>query len=239
MQALGLIPARGGSKRIPHKNLARFHGKPLIAWTILAARRSRRLDRLVVSTDSPAIARVARHFGAETPFLRPKSLATASTAIEPVLIHAYEWLLEHEGYRADALALLMPTNPLRQPFHIEEAIDLFVERRADSVVAVNETPANHTPYWTLVRSRRGRVTLFDGAPLKDIMTRRQDFPQTCFARNDLIYVLRPRNLFDQPATLYGRRVELYVTSPQYEADTNTSDDWAEAELKFTRLLGGA
>lgn len=234
MQTVGIIPARSGSKSVPHKNLARFHGKPLIAWTILTALQSARLDRVIVSTDSPTIARIARRFGAETPFLRPKSLATARIGIEPVLTHAYEWLKEQEGYQADALALLLPTNPLRRPSHIDEAIDLFVARRADSVVAVNETPANHTPYWTLVRHKRRRVTLFSGEPLTAILTRRQDFPQTCYARNDLVYVVRPHNLFEQPANLYGQRIELYVTGSEYDADINTAADWEAAELRFAR-----
>jgi CMP-N-acetylneuraminic acid synthetase len=235
MHVVGIIPARAGSKTIKNKNIANFCGKPLIAWAILAARRSKKVDRVIVSTDSPAIARIATRYGAEVPFVRPRSLAGPRVGVEPVLRHAYEWLRAHERLTADALVLLLPTNPLRQPFHLDEAIRLFTRTGCDSVVAVNETPANHTPYWTLVRDARGRVSLFGGDPLTRMPVRRQDFPNRCFARNDLVFVVKPSNLYERPSNLYGSKVQLYETSPRFEADINTKDDWHEAELRFTRL----
>lgn len=234
MKIVAIIGARGGSKGIPEKNVKSFCGKPLIAWAILNAQKSNRLDRIIVSTDSPKIAKIAKKYGAEVPFLRPKKLAGPTIGLEPVLRHAYSWLLENEGYKADALILLPITNPLRQPFHIDEAIKIFADKKADSVVAVNETPANHTPYWTLIQTDTG-VSLFGGIDLKNILTRRQDFPQKCYARNDLIYVLKPKNLFEKKPNLYGKKVELYVTSSLYEADINTLEEWMFTELKFRKL----
>ncbi len=235
MNIIAVIGARGGSKSIPQKNIKLFCGKPLIAWTIEGALKSKYIDRIIVSTDSPKIAAIAKKYGAEIPFLRPKKLAGPTIGLEPVLRHAYSWLLENEGYKADALILLPITNPLRQPFHIDEAVKIFADKKADSVVAVNETPANHTPYWTLVKSKTGKIELFGGISIKNIITRRQDFPQNCYARNDLVYVLKPKNLFEKKPNLYGKKVELYVTSSLYEADINTLEEWLFTELKFRKL----
>ena len=236
MKVVGIIPARGGSKSIPKKNIRDFGGKPLIAWSILGSLAAL-LDRVIVSTDSEEIAEVAKAHGAEAPYLRPAELATDTLGIEPVLQHAYEWLRDNEGYQADALVLIMPTSPLRQTRHIDEMLELFKTSGADSVVAVNETPANHTPYWTLTRDERGAVSLWGGVPLRNILTRRQDFPQKCYARNDLGYVLKPANLYEEKSNLYGERVELYVVPDpeRYEADINTPGEWLEAEEKLAKL----
>ncbi len=234
---VAVIPARKESKRIPRKNIKNFLGKPLIAWTILGALESKYLDRVIVSTDDKKIAKIAKKYGAEVPFLRPAELAIPTIGIEPILKHTYEWLLENENYKADALVLLMPTSPLRQTRHIDEAIEIFKKTKPDSVLGVNETPANHTPYWTLVRNKNGKVTLWGGTSLKNIITRSQDFPKKCYARNDLVYVLKPKNLFEKKSNLYGNKVELYIISnpSNYEADINTFDDWHDAELKFKKL----
>ena len=104
------------------------------------------------------------------------------------------------------------------------------------LVSVNETPANHTPYWTLTRTPENKVCLFGGIDLKNILTRRQDFPYKCYARNDLIYVLKPKNLFEEKPNLYGKKVELYLTSPLHEIDINTSEEWLLAEMRFKNLL---
>ena len=239
MNILAIIPARGGSKSIPLKNIKNLLGKPLIAWSIDSALKSKHKIRVVVSTDNEVIREVAIQHGAEAPFLRPQELANDTIGIEPTLKHAYEWYRDNQNYHADIIILLMPTSPSRQAFHIDDAIDIFIEKKADSVVAVNETPANHTPYWTLNRQQSGEVTLWGGIPLKHILTRRQDFPLKCYARNDLVYVLKPDNLYDQEKpNLYGKKVELYIeTEPhKYEVDINTPDEWLEAEYKLKKLL---
>ena len=105
----------------------------------------------------------------------------------------------------------------------------------DSVVSVNETPANHTPFWTLIKAKNGTVSLFGGVSLKNIHNRRQDFPHLCYARNELIYLLKPKNLYNNPSRLYGKKVKLYMTSPIYEIDINTPEDWLMSEIKFKHL----
>lgn len=238
MKIIGIIPARGGSKKIENKNLKKFCGKPLIAWAILSAKKANSLDRVIVTTDSPMIAKIAKKYGAEVPFLRPDYLATATSSIEPVLKHTYQWLIDNEKYQTDAIVFLPSTNPLRMTSHIEEAIKIFKTKRPDSVISVNQTPANHTPYWTLIHNKTGKITLFGGGDIKNILTRRQDFPQLCFARNDIIYVLNPKNLFEKKPNLYGKNVMLYETSTLYETDINTPEEWADAEIKFKRLRKG-
>lgn len=237
MKIIGVIPARGGSKSIPLKNLKDFCGKPLIAWSIISAKNSK-LDRVIVSTDDPKIAEVAKKYGAEAPFLRPSELSQDTIGMESVLKHTYEWLKENEKYDADAIMLLQSTSPLRQSFHIDEMIDVFIDSGADSVVSTNETPANHTPYWTLVKNANDDVTLWDGTPLCNMLTRRQDFPQKCYARNDLGYIFKPRNLYESKPNLYGKRIELYIApnARAYEADINTSEEWVEAEEKAFKIL---
>lgn len=238
MKFLSVIPARGGSKSIPSKNIKNLAGKPLIAWTIECAKRSKYLGKVVVSTDDEDIKKIALNAGAEVPFKRPSKLSIDSIGIEPVLKHAYEFYKDKKNYKADAIVVLLPTSPLRQPFHIDEAIKIFMKNNVDSVVSVNETPANHTPYWTLTRQDNGKITLWNGDDMKNIMTRRQDFPKKCFARNDLIYILKPKNLYESKMNLYGDKIELYDVphASKYELDINTPDEWVEAEIRIKRLI---
>lgn len=235
MKTIGIIPARGKSESVPHKPIRPFCGKPLIEWTIRAAKKSGALDRVIVLTDSPKIAEVARACGAEVPFFEPAGLAAGIGGIELPLRFVYEKLKEREGYAADRIMMLMPTNPLRQPFHMREAIRLFDAAAADSVVSMNETPANYTPYWTFVKHEKEGARLWGGKRVKHIIDRRQDFPERCWARNELIYLLKPENLYAKPPRLYGKKMHIYETNPIYEMDINTPDEWRMAELRFKYL----
>src|SRR3989338_1201278 len=125
MKILGIIPARGGSKSIPRKNIKPLGGKPLIAWTIDAAEQAAVFDRIILTTDDEKIAAVGKQRGIEVPFLRPKELAEDATPTLPVLQHAVQWLKEHEQYEPDAIMLLQPTAPFRQASHIQEAVKVF------------------------------------------------------------------------------------------------------------------
>lgn len=233
-RTVAIIPARGGSQSIPDKNIREFAGRPLIEWTIDTALKAKGLDRVIVSTDSERIAAVARNAGAEVPFLRPAAISASDTAMEPVLRHACEWLTR-EGYPPDVIVLLIPTNPLRQIHHVEGALKLFMESGADSVISVNESPAHYTPYWTVVRDRAGSASYFGGLDIRNGFTRRQAFPQKCFAKNDLVYVMRPANLFEASSNIYGKRVELYETGRIYDGDINTPEDWEVTLLAFNYL----
>lgn len=164
-RALGIVPARGGSKSVPRKNLRPLLGRPLIAWSILSAKRAKSLDRVIVSTDDSEIAAVARRYLAEVPFLRPAEIAADDTPDLPVFQHALETLREAEGYVPDAIVHLRPTQPLRTAEEIDQAVELWIRAGADcvkSVVPVSEHPFKMyrlqgdrlAPYWDGEERRR-------------------------------------------------------------------------------------
>jgi len=234
MEVLAIVPARGGSKRVPQKNIAAFHGKSIVAWAVEAAKKSSAITRILVNTDHKRVRDIAKRHGAEVPFLRRAALAQDAVGIEPVLIDTLDWLKEHEGYEPDAIALLMPTNPLRTPEILDQAVAMFEATGADSVVTVSEARANNNPHWILKRDENGRVVLFDGTSLKSIRTRSQDLPP-CYSRNDIAYILKPSNLRQNPPNLYGDKVELLVMDEFFDGDINTLEDWRIASDKFGRL----
>ena len=142
---LAIIPARGGSKTVPHKNIKALAGKPLIAWTIETALASAAVERVLVSTDSQQIRDVACRWGAQVPFLRPDAYAQDDTPDLPVYLHALRWLAEHENYRPWAVAWLRPTTPLRSAADVDAAVQILAESDADCVRSV--VAVEHHPYW--------------------------------------------------------------------------------------------
>ena len=142
---LAIIPARGGSKGIPQKNIISFCGKPLIAYTIIEAIESELISRTVVSTDSIEIADIARSYGAEVPFIRPDNLASDVTPALPVIKHAVQHMVDREHYTPDIIVLLQPTSPLRTKKHIDDALKLLIDNNADSIVSVTKVPHNCSP----------------------------------------------------------------------------------------------
>jgi CMP-N,N'-diacetyllegionaminic acid synthase len=221
LRILGLIPARGGSKSIPHKNIAPLCGQPLIAWTIQAARQSR-LDRIVLSSDDPAIIDVAKNAGGvDVPFVRPAELAQDTTPGLDVVIHAVEWLLTHEHYRPEAVMLLQPTSPLRRAEHIDEAIELFVRREADSLVSVVRTPHNMIPESLMRVNQDGwleRLLAFD-----ERANIRQAKP-VYYARNGAaIYLFRTELLLEK-RTMYGERMVAYEMAREDSVDIDDAFD---------------
>ena len=230
MEFLGVIPARGGSKGIVKKNLRLLKGKPLIAWTIEAAKKSN-VSRVIVSTDCEEIAKTAQFYGAEVPFIRPKHLARDDTPIEPVLKHAAHFLCVEERYKPDALVLLQSTHPLRKSYEINVCLDEFKNNECDSVVSVSQAIANDNPDWMLKKNSDGLVTLFNGLPLTQIPDRRQDL-QEVFKRNDVAYVLKLDNLNTIKPNLYGSKVHLVEVGGEIEIDLNTEMDWKILESIF-------
>ncbi len=146
MSTLGIIPARGGSKSIPHKNIVDLGGKPLIAYAIAAMRESGVVDRVVVTTDDEEIAAVAKKHGAEVPFMRPKELAEDATPGIPVVEHALSWLEEHERYTPEYVLLIQPTEPFVKPEQIREVLARVQEKGADSGITVVAVPRRHHPF---------------------------------------------------------------------------------------------
>jgi len=221
---LGIVSARSGSKSIPSKNIALVAGKPLMAYTIEAALDAGCIDRLIVSTDSRAYANVACTFGAEVPFLRPARLARDDTpGIEPVL-HAVQWLEEHQNYRPDYVMLLQPPCPLRTAQDITRSVQLAQRHRAEAVVSVVSAP--HHPYWIKSISQDGRLR--DFLPSAEAFTRRQDLPPA-YAENGAIFLVA-RGILLKQRTFYPDRTYAYVMPPERSLDIDSPWDLHLAEL---------
>lgn len=208
LRVLAIVPARGGSKGIPRKNLCVVAGNPLILWTIEAALASRLLDRVVVSTDDEEIAQVSRAAGVEV-LMRPASLAADQTPTLPVLQHVVRQLEEDEAYRPDAVMTLQPTSPLRRASHIDEAIEMFSgDAGADSLVSVVQVPHQFHPLSVMRLGAEGYLENYleqDRTP-----TRRQD-KEMVFARNGAaIYITRTERLSD--FVFGGRLLPLRMTA---------------------------
>lgn len=228
---LGVITARGGSKSIPGKNIKLFAGKPLIAHTIEMAKESGVFDRLIVSTDDEQIVEVARKYGCEVPFLRPKELAEDATPHLYVMQHAVKWMQDNENYKPDYVMILQPTSPLRLPFHIKESVELALKSDADSVLSVSLVPKHFHPDWQFIKDEKGRLKIFTGAEVKNITRRRQDLPDTYF-KNGAIFLFKPEVLFTNQPSIYGDSVLAYLMDDKYSVNIDTLDDWALAEKLF-------
>jgi CMP-N-acetylneuraminic acid synthetase len=184
MNIVAMIPAREGSKGIVNKNLRLIGDKPLILYTIKAAKESKRLARVLFSTDSPRMREIALRSGIEAPFLRPRELAEDMTCMVEVMKHCVEWLTKSENYRPDLIVTLYPTSPFRTGWQIDQAIELFLSSGADCLVSVSKQ--KHHPYWSLDIDENGRLCHYFG---KDkIFYRRQDMPET-YEQNGAIYIV--------------------------------------------------
>lgn len=221
---LVLIPARGGSKGIPQKNIRPLADKPLIAYTIDAAQQSACIERIIVTTDDSQIAGIARQWGAECPFLRPPHLAQDDTpGIAPV-IHAIKWLEEHQSYRPDYVVLLQPTSPLRESQDITAAYQLALKNNADAVVSVSA--AENHPYWTKTLNQDGRLKNF--LDTDEQYQCRQDLPAV-YALNGAIYIVR-RDVLLAEETFLPEKTYGYVMQPERSLDIDTQWDFHLAEL---------
>jgi CMP-N-acetylneuraminic acid synthetase len=224
MRVLGLVPARGGSKGVPRKNIRPLAGKPLLAFTAEAALLARRLDRVILSTDDLEIAECGRRCGLDVPFLRPRELAQDATPTLPVVQHALRFV-EAAGERFDAVCILQPTTPLRRPEHIDACIDLLEGGAADCVMTVVPVPVEHNPHWVYFLREDGGLELSTGEATP--IPRRQDLPPA-FRREGSVYVSR-RDVVMERGTLFGHRVMGYPLDPSGCVDINTAAEWALAE----------
>lgn len=220
---LAVIPARGGSKGILYKNIAMLAGKPLIAHTIEEAKKSKALSRVIVSTDDKEIAKIAKGYGAEVPFMRPRELAADDTPTLLVLQHAVRWLEGNEEAEIDVVVTLQPTSPLRRAEHIDAAVQKLVDTGADSVVSV--CLAEHSPYW-MKRLEGDRV--FPFLPDAPEYTRRQDLPPV-YRLNGAVYVTR-RDLLVEQGRVLGEDTRAIVMDWESSIDIDTMLDLKLAQL---------
>jgi YrbI family 3-deoxy-D-manno-octulosonate 8-phosphate phosphatase len=230
-EVLALIPARSGSKGIPHKNIRPFAGQPLIAFSIAAGKQAASVTRVIVTTDDEQITEVARACGAETPFLRPPELAQDRTLDLPVFQHALNWLAQHEDYHPEVVVHLRPTTPIRPPDLVDRSVALLLAHpEADSVRGI--TPAHQNPF---------KMWLMDGEdqPIRPLTTipgidepynaPRQGLP-TAYAHTGLIDSIRPATIL-KLNSMSGRTILPILFDPAYDADLDTPQDWKRAEQR--------
>ncbi len=228
MEVLALIPARGGSKGIPRKNIRLFAGHPLIAYSIAAGLQAETVTRVIVSTDDEEIAAIAREYGAEVPFLRPAHLALDETPDYPVFLHALRWLEEREGYRPDIIVQLRPTSPIRPRNLVDRGVRLLLEHpEADSVRAVVPSGQNPFKMWRIEDDGYMRPLLtVEGIP-EPYNAPRQRLPQTFWQTGHLDVMWR-RTLLEK-GSMTGQRILPLLVEPRYTVDLDNPWDWERAE----------
>ncbi len=225
MNVLAVIPARGGSKGVPGKNLRPLHGRPLLGWTVEHALQATRVDRVVVSTDDERIASAARVAGAEVPFMRPAELARDDTPTEPVVLHALTELTA-TGYTPDLVVLLQATSPVRLPTSIDRAISQLIESGVDSLVGV----VPQAPFlWESTDPPRAAYEVAN-------RPRRQDMTATDlrYRETGSLYVTR-RAVYEQERNRLGGRIGLFVMDEVEGLDIDTEWDLQLAAQAIARL----
>jgi CMP-N,N'-diacetyllegionaminic acid synthase len=224
-RCLAIIPARGGSKGIPGKNLARLGGIPLIAWTIAAAKSCPLVDRVLVSTDDPTIADAARQAGAEAPFLRPASISHDTASSIDAVRHAVSYLAEHEGDKPDIVALLQPTSPFRTGSDLTAALELLKSSGADGLISV--VKVRHHPAYMKAMQQDGSLVPIAQRPATG--EPRQALPHT-YAPNGSIYLVRTSTLETGGDWSSGRCVG-YVMEDRHSIDID--EPW---DLELARMM---
>jgi len=231
MNILAVIPARGDSKSIPRKNIAKVNGKPLISYTISAALEVDCLTDIVVSTEDAEIAKISKKLGAQVPFIRPLNLASDDAQSFPVIEHALHFMEKVRGFKYDAILMLQPTSPLRTSKHINDSIDLFNSQKCDSVVSIVSVGGNHP-----LRMKR-----FEGNKLVNYidqgfwnMRPRQILPDV-YIRNGAIYLVR-RDVIIKQSQLIGTMCLGYVMGDIQSVNIDAPIDLMVAELLLKKKV---
>ena len=228
-EVLAIIPARGGSKSIPRKNIRDFAGYPLIAYSIAAGRQAESVTRVIVSTDDPEIASVARAFGAEAPFLRPAEFAQDNSTDLPLFQHALHWLDEHEGYRPEVVVQLRPTSPIRPRDCVDRAVQILLAHPdADSVRGV--VPAGQNPHkmWRVSGADLPMKNLLDVPGLAEPYNApRQSLPPI-YWQTGHIDAVRVATILEK-GSMSGERIYPLIIDPRFTIDIDNLADWVRYE----------
>ena len=226
---LAIIPARGGSKRLPRKNIIDLNDKPLIAWSIEAGLNSKYVDRIIVSTDDIEIAKISEKWGADIPFIRPKELATDTATTVDVIMHAII-NLEEAGERYDYIMLLQPTSPLRSVVHVDESIELLEGQDMDNVVGVTEV--SHPYEWTNILPHNMSMDGFISD--EAYLTRSQDFPKR-YQINGAIYLIKKEVFLLCKKMISSKKSIAYIMDQNCSVDIDTENDLLLAECVIKKL----
>ena len=235
-EILALIPARGGSKGIPRKNIRRFAGYPLLAWSIAAAKQSRFVTRVIVSTDDEEIAAVARAYEAETPFLRPSEFAQDNTTDLPVFQHALQWLEEHESYQPEILIQLRPTSPIRPKDCVDNSIKILMEHvDADCVRGV--VPAGQNPHkmWRFAGPDQPMQPLLQVEGIAEPYNAPRQLLPPVYWQTGHIDAIRASTI-KKKKSLTGDVIYPLVIDPRYTVDIDNLSDWAKYESLASSAL---
>lgn len=224
MKILGIIPARGGSKGIPGKNIKPLGGKPLLQYTAEAAAASKLLSRVILSSDDEDILKTAKELNLEAPFIRPENISRDDTPSLEVIKHVLD-LFEAENEEFEAVCLLQATTPFREKGFIDKAIQKFIEEDTDSLVSVLEVPAEYNPHWVFEAGPKGHLKLSTGEA--EIISRRQELPKA-YHRDGAIYLTKT-NVLREQNSLFGRTISFIESRKELYVNIDTPADWELAE----------
>lgn len=226
MSCVAIIPARGGSKGVPGKNLKLLAGRPLIAWTIEEALKVPGIEEVIVSTDDPEIAKESRRFGASVPFVRPSNLAQDSVHAVHVVLHLIDWMRENRTSVPDTVAMLLPTAPLRRHWHVAKALETFQQEPKSPVISVYRSL---TPLISLRWLEEGRLTPVVGAD--NLNVQRQEL-KPVYGVNGSIYISGSEAL-KRTGTFHTPDARPFIMDRLHSLDINSLDDFAMAEHLLT------
>lgn len=231
MKILAFIPARGGSQRVPQKNLKLLKDKPLIAYTIEAAKKSRLVNRIVVSTDSEEIAAAAKRYGAEVPFLRPESISQSDSTEMQFFEHALDWFMENENYEPDLIVLLYPTSPFRKPETIDKAVEEILKHpEADSLRSIRLCSEHPYKMWII---EEGYLKPFVKGEDSNIHTLSYQLLPTVYIQNASIYITKPSTIRKKKSPT-GDIIIPFIMDKLESIDINTPLDFKFAETVIAK-----
>lgn len=230
MKIMAFIPARGGSKGIPKKNLAILNGKPLIQYTIEAARNSRYINDIFLSSDDDDIIEFCKSLGISVPYKRPAELASDASPVIDAILHALDWLKNNNREIPDSIMLLQPTSPLRRSRHIDESIELFLSARTESLISVHKMTEH--PYECLSLKKDGWEFL---AKPSIAIIRRQDYKDEFYFINGAIYLVKTDFLIRKRVFFIEGKTILYFMDPTYGIDIDNTFDLQKAEFYMQNM----
>lgn len=232
---VAVIPAKGFSRALPNKNIRTLLGKPLICYSIEAALKSKLVDRVIVSTDSEKIIKIAKTYGAEAPFKRPGEFATDTAHTPPVIQHALKFLEEKDNYCSDIVVTLQPTSPLRKEGAIDEMIRMLVKGKYESVISVVNVGGYH-PWW-MSKIENNRLVPFLKLPANadPYNLERQQLPKV-FKQNGSIYVTRTKALFEKNNIIIDKNCGVYLMDETYSLDIDNYADFLLMKIIMKKLI---
>lgn len=227
MKILAIIPARGGSKGVPNKNIKHLNGKPLMSYTSEIALKSKFLNKVIVSTDDYEIAEVAKSLGLDVPFIRPNNLAADTSPTLPVIQHALNHFKEL-GEEFDAVCLLQVTSPSRTLDFLNNCIAKFILKEPDSLISVLEIPHQFNPHWVFEENEIGNLSISTGE--KKIIVRRQELPKAYY-RDGSVYITKSKIILEENS-LFGSKISYLINPVEHNVNIDTLNDWLKAEKYF-------